>query len=82
MEYRTKSGAILTDEMLEEMGLACERGEYPGTPIGDVIVGPARQFVTDDMISRWCAALDSGEWPEGEYGVGDIVKGSPPSGIK
>ena len=30
-EYKTKSGKILTDDAIEEMGTACERGEYPGT---------------------------------------------------
>ena len=30
MEYKTKSGYALTNDMIEEMGEACERGEYPG----------------------------------------------------
>jgi hypothetical protein len=40
MEYKTKSGYVLTDEMIEALGEACERGEYPGTP-GKFIVAPA-----------------------------------------
>jgi hypothetical protein len=39
MEYKTKSGYILTDTMLEELGDAITRGEYPGN-IGRVIVAP------------------------------------------
>ena len=39
MEYRTKSGYIVTDEMLEQYAEAFERGEYPGTP-GEFIVAP------------------------------------------
>lgn len=36
------------------------------------------QLVTDDMLSRWCNSLDNDEWPDGEYSVGNIVKGRPP----
>lgn len=39
MEYKTKSGHVITDAMLEEMGEAIERGDYPGTP-GRVLVAP------------------------------------------
>ena len=34
--YKTKSGATLTDDEIERLGEAAERGEYPGTP-GDLI---------------------------------------------
>jgi hypothetical protein len=30
MEYKTKSGAVITDETLERLGDACEKGQYPG----------------------------------------------------
>jgi predicted GNAT superfamily acetyltransferase len=36
------------------------------------------QIVTDEMLCRWCAALDMDEWPAGEYSVGEVVKGRPP----
>ena len=39
MQYKTKSGYTVTDEMLEQIADACERGEYPGTP-GEFIVAP------------------------------------------
>ena len=34
--YKTRSGATLTDDEIERLGEAAERGEYPGTP-GDLI---------------------------------------------
>jgi len=34
--YKTKSGATLTDDDIERLGQAAERGEYPGAP-GDLI---------------------------------------------
>jgi hypothetical protein len=39
MEYKTKSGYILTDEMLERLGNACEKGQYLGSP-GAFVVAP------------------------------------------
>ena len=39
MEYRTKSGDVITDEMLDRLAEACEQGKYPGTP-GEIIVAP------------------------------------------
>jgi hypothetical protein len=39
MDYTTKSGYVLTEEMIEALGQACERGEYPGSP-GEFIVSP------------------------------------------
>lgn len=32
MEHKTKSGFVLTDEMIEEMVEQAERGIYPGKP--------------------------------------------------
>lgn len=39
MEYKTKSGRILTDAMIEELAEQAERGEYPGEP-GKMLVSP------------------------------------------
>lgn len=39
MEYRTKSGFVLTEEMIEELAERAERGEYPGQS-GKAIVAP------------------------------------------
>jgi Arc/MetJ-type ribon-helix-helix transcriptional regulator len=39
MEYKTKSGYTITDEDIEKIGQAIERGEYPGRP-GKIIVAP------------------------------------------
>ncbi|MCL2529004.1 MAG: CopG family transcriptional regulator [Coriobacteriia bacterium] len=39
MDITTKNGQVLTEEMINELGEACERGEYPGTP-GDFIIAP------------------------------------------
>ena len=39
MEYKTKSGTVLTDEMIEELASQAERGEYPGKP-GKMLVSP------------------------------------------
>lgn len=36
------------------------------------------QLVTDDMLARWCNALDNDKWPDGEYSVGSVIKGRPP----
>lgn len=30
MAYRTKSGRVLTDDMIEKLATQAERGEYPG----------------------------------------------------
>ena len=37
--YRTKSGARLTDEDIERLGEAAERGDYPGAA-GAFVVAP------------------------------------------
>ena len=36
------------------------------------------QEFTDEMIDRWCASYESGEFPEGERTVGGVVMGRPP----
>lgn len=38
-EYRIRGGAALTDEDIERLGEACERGDYPGEP-GEWVVRP------------------------------------------
>lgn len=53
MEFRTMSGEVLTDEMIEELGAACERGEYPGKP-GKIIVAPVGRphiFPREELIT-------------------------------
>ena len=53
MEYKTKNGYVLTDEMLEELGNACENGEYPGKA-GRVIVAPAgrpQPYPSDELVT-------------------------------
>ncbi|HCC36641.1 MAG TPA: hypothetical protein DEQ14_02955 [Treponema sp.] len=50
MEYITASGAVITDEMIEAWGKACERGEYPGMP-GKFIISPVgRPRLSDDEL--------------------------------
>ena len=39
MEYTTKSGYKLTEDMIEELAEAAARGDYPGRP-GKVVVAP------------------------------------------
>lgn len=43
-----------------------------------VFIASNGQPVTEDMLNRWCDALDRDEWPEGEHSVGDIIIGRPP----
>lgn len=38
-ECKTKDGEIITDDDLERLGEACERGDYPGEP-GEWMVKP------------------------------------------
>ena len=42
MEYKLKSGAVITDEDIERMAEAIERGELPGEWTGEVIKGRPR----------------------------------------
>ena len=39
MEYKLKSGAVVTDEDIEAMAEAIGRGELPGEWTGEVMVG-------------------------------------------
>lgn len=39
MEYRTKSGYVLTEEEIEKLARACERGDYPGAS-GEFVITP------------------------------------------
>ena len=53
MEYKTKSGYVLTDEMLEKLGDAISRGEYPGS-IGKIIVAPVGRpplYPDDELVT-------------------------------
>ncbi|WP_167145825.1 CopG family transcriptional regulator [Actinomyces sp. ZJ308] len=47
--YRTKSGATLTDEEIESLAQAAERGNYPGTP-GEFIISPGRPRISDEEL--------------------------------
>lgn len=50
MEYKTKRGFVLTDEMIEEMAEQAERGIYPGSlakwssPLKDVLPCATRSW--------------------------------------
>ena len=49
-EYRIKGGDILTDDDIEQLAEACERGDYPGEP-GEWIVRPkGRPSLTDEPL--------------------------------
>ena len=60
----TKSGNILSDEMVDQMAEACERGDYPGIPTGEVTIGRPLLFgeelrpVTFKETARKIAAID------------------------
>jgi len=53
MQYKTKSGFVVTEEMLEQIAEACERGEYPGTPGGFVVAPPGRPQLcpSEDLVT-------------------------------
>jgi len=40
----TKNGNVISDEQLDEWAEACERGEYPGEPTGEIVVGRPLKF--------------------------------------
>lgn len=42
MEYRLKSGVVVTDEDIEKIAEAVAKGELPGKWSGDVVVGRPR----------------------------------------
>ena len=44
MSITTKNGNVITDEQLDAWAEACERGEYPGEPTGEIIVGRPLMF--------------------------------------
>ena len=44
MSVITKKGTVITDEQLDEWAEACERGEYPGKPTGEILVGRPLMF--------------------------------------
>jgi len=44
----------------------------------DVIKAANGKMVTDEMLNRWCEALDKDEWPAGEHSVGEPISGRPP----
>lgn len=44
MGITTKKGNYISDEQIEEWAEACERGEYPGKPTGEIIVGRPLKF--------------------------------------
>ncbi len=53
MEYRTKSGKVLTDAAIELMGLECESGNYQGvakkivvSPVGRPKIYPNEELIT------------------------------------
>lgn len=49
-EYTIKGGRTITDEEIELLGEACERGEYPGEP-GEWIIRPqGRPALTDEPL--------------------------------
>lgn len=42
MEYTLKNGTVLTDDDIAHIAEACERGEYPGQPCGEIVMGRPR----------------------------------------
>lgn len=48
-EVMTSAGTVITEEMLEEMGEAAEKGEYPGTP-GTFVTRPGRPRLADEDL--------------------------------
>ncbi|WP_368018699.1 hypothetical protein [Olsenella sp. AGMB03486] len=39
---------------------------------------PDGQEITEEMINRWNASYEKGEFPKGEHTVGGVVHGRPP----
>ena len=44
MNVKTSKGNVVSDEQIEEWAEACERGEYPGEPTGEVTIGRPLKF--------------------------------------
>ncbi|MEG0476825.1 MAG: hypothetical protein RR572_04040 [Raoultibacter sp.] len=36
------------------------------------------KMVTEELLDKWCDALDHDEWPKGWNNVGKVVSGRPP----
>jgi hypothetical protein len=52
MPYTTKSGFTITDEELEQVAEACERGEYPGKPGKFIVAPPGRPpLSSEDLVT-------------------------------
>ena len=50
MEYKTKSGFVLTEDMIEELAAQAERGEYPGEPGRVVVAPPGRPRLSEEEL--------------------------------
>lgn len=50
MEYILKDGSVLTEEMIEELAEAAERGNLPGTPGEYIIAPPGRPRLSDEEL--------------------------------
>ena len=48
--YRTKNGARLTDEDIEHLAEAAERGDYPGVPGAFVVAPPGRPRISEEEL--------------------------------
>jgi Arc/MetJ-type ribon-helix-helix transcriptional regulator len=51
--YKTKSGYVITEDMLEKIGSDCEKGIYPGES-GRIIVAPVGRpsiFPNDELVT-------------------------------
>lgn len=50
MEYKTKSGFVLTEDMIEELAAQAERGEYSGKPGRVVVAPPGRPRLSEEEL--------------------------------
>ena len=53
MEFTAKDGSVVTEEMLNKLGEAADRGEFPGTP-GEWIIRPQGRpelFPGEELVS-------------------------------
>lgn len=48
--YRTKNGARLTDEDIEHLAEAAERGDYPGVPGAFVVAPPGCPRISEEEL--------------------------------
>lgn len=64
MEIRTKRGRVLTEKDIVRLAEAAERGDYPGKPTGEILVGRPLLFgeelrpVTFKETERKIAEID------------------------